>query len=121
MDSEPRGVCLLINNEHFYGGHNQEEMLDLRRYGTDMDASRLKNLFEKLKFTVNFKCDLTEADIRDEIRAFALDCEINGHAYDAIALIILSHGVDGYLNGTDYDNKINVRLVSFVALFGHNH
>ncbi len=107
MESTPRGLCLLINNEHFYD-YKHAEMTDMRRIGTDMDASRLKNLFEKLKFRVNFKCDLTEMEMREEISRFAADCQTSGYRYDSLALIILSHGIDGYINGIDYDNKINV-------------
>jgi hypothetical protein len=106
---------MLIINEHFYD-HNMVEFSELRRYGTDIDESRLRHLFEKLKFHVNIKCDLTEMEIREEIKRLEAECEANGNGYDAITLIILSHCMDGYINGTDFDNKINVsRLLSVLS------
>ena len=113
MDNETRGVCLIINNEHFYD-QNQKEIIDLRRYGTDMDASRLKNLFEQLKFHVKFELDLTEEQLRQTIQQFARDCEM--YNYQAICLIILSHGTDGYIYGSDFENKINVSE-HFIEMF----
>ena len=112
MDIEPRGVCLIINNEHFYD-HDGTEITDLRRFGTDMDASRLKNLFQQLKFHVKFELDLSGKMLRETIQEFARDCEINSHNYQAICVIILSHGTDGYIYGSDFDNKISVRFKFF--------
>ncbi len=80
----------------------------LRRNGTTMDASRLKNLFEKLHFSVEMCVDLNEKDMRSKINSYANQSRINSDAYDAICLIILSHGTDGYVYGVDYENRINV-------------
>ncbi len=107
MVKNPRGICLIINNEHFYD-HDYKELPELRRYGTDMDASRLKKLFEKLKFQVQFEYDLNQNELKQSIQQFARDCEIFSNNYEAICLIILSHGTDGYIYGTDFENKINV-------------
>lgn len=107
MTSEPRGICLIINNEHFYD-NDQNEIQDLRRYGTDLDASRLKSLFEKLKFQIQFEYDLTETELKNKIQLFAIELDRNGYQYDAACLIILSHGTDGYIYGVDFENKINV-------------
>ena len=63
MEQNPRGICLIINNEHFYDQNNVENV-EMRRYGTDMDASRLKNLFEKLNFQVEMFVDLREIEMR---------------------------------------------------------
>jgi hypothetical protein len=67
MEKYPRGLCLIINNEHFYD-ENGKEKIDMRRYGTDMDASRLKNLFEKLNFQVEMCVDLTEREMRRKVK-----------------------------------------------------
>jgi len=105
MQNEPRGLCLIINNEHFYDV-NGVELPQHRRYGTDMDASRLKNLFEKLSFCVEMRVDLTEREMRRHIHEFA--DKSDSQAYDAICLIILSHGTDGYIYGVDFENRINM-------------
>lgn len=118
MEREPRGICLIINNEHFYDNEHNE-LIELRRYGTDMDASRLKTLFEKLKFNVICEYDLTEKELRQSIQQFATDCDHNSNNYDAVCLIVLSHGTDGYIYGTDFENKINVcpHLTLILSLF----
>jgi hypothetical protein len=106
MEQIPRGVCLIINNENFFENGNKIE--ELRRYGTDMDASRLKNLFEKLNFRVDVFVDLRENEMRQYINNFANDTNLNAESYDAICLIILTHGSDGYVHGVDLENKINI-------------
>jgi hypothetical protein len=75
-----------------------------------MDACRMKNLFQQLKFHVKFEVDLTVKEITETIKELARDCKTYSHDYQAICLIILSHGSDGYVYGSDYDNKINVRI-----------
>ncbi|CAF0754057.1 unnamed protein product [Brachionus calyciflorus] len=107
MEQNPRGICLIINNERFYDV-NGVEMKSMRRYGTDMDASRLKNLFEKLNFSVEMFLDLKECEMREVINLLVNKCEMNGHLFDAICFIVLSHGTDGYIYGSDYENKLNM-------------
>lgn len=107
MEKNPRGLCLLINNEHFYD-EDGKEIMDMRRYGTDMDASRLKNLFEKLNFQVEMCVDQTEQEMRNKITLFANESDSNSLIYDAICLIVLSHGTDGYVYGVDVENRINM-------------
>lgn len=107
MEKTPRGLCLIINNEHFYDEHGVENVA-LRRNGTNMDASRLKNLFEKLHFSVEMCIDVTERQMRSKISQFARESENNSAVYDCICLIILSHGTDGYVYTVDGDNRINL-------------
>lgn len=109
MERKPRGLCLLINNEHFYDAHGTE-LNNLRRIGTDSDAQRLSNLFEKLYFHVEIYNDLRECEMHQVLRQFAQRCESND--CDAICLIILSHGTDGYVYGVDFENKLNVNSPS---------
>jgi len=116
MEQNPRGICLIINNEHFYDQNNVENV-EMRRYGTDMDASRLKNLFEKLNFQVEMFVDLREIEMRRVINEFACECEQNANRFDAICLIVLSHGTDGYIYGVDFENKLNVMRNSLISIF----
>lgn len=111
MERIPRGFCLIINNERFLDVHG-DEMNELRRFGTDMDASRLRNLFEKLHFEVETHADLRESEIRRVVAAFAARCDASAGELDAIALIILSHGTDGYVYGVDCENRINVNFLT---------
>jgi hypothetical protein len=107
MEKKPRGLCLIINNENFYD-ENGVEIATHKRYGTNMDASRLKNLFEKLHFVVEMCVDMSEKDMRIKISQFAKEAQFNSHMYDAVTLIILTHGTDGYVYGVDAVNRINV-------------
>lgn len=101
------GICLIINNEHFYD-NDHNEMSELRRWGTDLDASRLKKLFEQLRFKVRFEYDLTEKEIKGAVQSLVSECHKNAGCYDSVCLVILSHGTDGYIYGTDFENKINL-------------
>jgi hypothetical protein len=107
MEQLPRGRCLIINNQHFYDINNIEQK-EMRRYGTEMDAARLKNLFEQLHFRVEMFVDLMQQEMRDIITSLAFECESNSASIDAICLIILSHGTDGYVYGSDLERKLNV-------------
>jgi hypothetical protein len=73
-----------------------------------MDASRLKNLFEKLNFQVEMFVDLKECEMRQVINEFAQECEQNANRYEAISIIVLSHGTDGYIYGVDCENKLKM-------------
>jgi len=101
------GLCLIINNEHFYD-NDRNEMPELRRWGTDMDASRLKKLFEQMRFKVRFEYDLSEKDIKSAVQSLVSECHKKAANYDSVCLVILSHGTDGYIYGTDFENKINL-------------
>ena len=86
MEKKPRGLCLIINNENFYD-ENGVEIATHKRYGTNMDASRLKNLFEKLHFVVEMCVDMSEKDMRIKISQFAKEAQFNSHLYDAFQII----------------------------------
>ena len=59
MDSKPRGVALIINNENFDCQCPGHKCLG-QRVGTDQDCQMLANLFEhKLHFDVLIHRDLT--------------------------------------------------------------
>ena len=52
MLSKPRGYCLLINNVDAF------KTMEVRQ-GSDVDASKLKSLFEQLGFTILPRRNLT--------------------------------------------------------------
>lgn len=109
MEQLPRGLCLIINNETFE--ENGQRLDELRRVGTAMDASRLKNLFEKLAFRVQVHVDLRECEMRQVFGQLANEANVIADRLDAICLIVLTHGSDGYLHGVDLENKINIDSV----------
>ncbi|XP_041378266.1 caspase-3-like [Gigantopelta aegis] len=90
MDSHPKGLCLIIQNENFPGGDT--------RKGAHKDLERLEKIFKNLEFDVRVSCDLTADKMKDvmakEAREFKAD-------FDCLVCIIMSHGKDGQLLGTD--------------------
>jgi hypothetical protein len=57
-----------------------------------MDASRLKNLFQQLKLCVKIEHDLTVSQLTETIKELAKDCYSSYNDYQAVCLVILSHG-----------------------------
>ncbi|CAB61001.2 Cell death protein 3 subunit p17 [Caenorhabditis elegans] len=87
--SSPRGMCLIINNEHF------EQMPT--RNGTKADKDNLTNLFRCMGYTVICKDNLTGRGMLLTIRDFAKH-ESHG---DSAILVILSHGEENVIIGVD--------------------
>ena len=87
MKNEKSGICLLINNEEF-------QISKDTRTGCIKDEERLKTLFEKLHFEVlepkrnRSKREIFDIDFVDFIKRL----EENETKYDAMVLIIMSHG-----------------------------
>jgi hypothetical protein len=108
MESNPRGLCLIINNQNYYD-EKGKEIEEKRRSGSDLDAFRLRNLFEKLSFRVDSYTDLREREMRDIVKKFASECECRGdnndndNDIDCCCVIILSHGSEN--NIICVDNK----------------
>jgi hypothetical protein len=112
MERNPRGPCLIINNERFRDSDNLE-LPKFRRIGTDKDAERLKRLFEELHFKVTVRNDRTAEEMRQDILELIDDCILHSDKYDSVCLFILSHGSsDGIIHGVDAHNSINVNNFS---------
>lgn len=88
----PRGLCVVINNEDFPG-------TDLgKRRGTQEDAKALRALFTSLGFTVVVHDNLTAGDMKRELQKLGLRNFLDD---DALVVCVLSHGLKGYVFGTD--------------------
>jgi hypothetical protein len=95
MDSNPLGRALIINNKVFSG-----KKYKLRK-GTDIDAKAVHDLFkEDLSFKVNRLDDQTAVQMRNALQDLA---KANHSKYDCVVVVILSHGKDGEVIGTDGD------------------
>ncbi|EGT37170.1 hypothetical protein CAEBREN_04952 [Caenorhabditis brenneri] len=93
--STPRGLCLIINNEHF------DQMP--RRNGTNADKDNVANLFGCMGYTIICEENLKGRDMINKIRNFARN-EVHG---DSAILVILSHGEENVIIGVD-DVPVNV-------------
>eukprot|EP00090_Calanus_glacialis_P013661 TRINITY_DN22315_c0_g1_i1.p1 TRINITY_DN22315_c0_g1~~TRINITY_DN22315_c0_g1_i1.p1 ORF type:complete len:416 (+),score=104.06 TRINITY_DN22315_c0_g1_i1:319-1566(+) len=93
MDSKPRGLVLIIDNENF-----DNEVLPTRT-GSLVDANNLDILFGQLGFRVTLRRNLPYYDMITEIQKFASKTD---HALGDMAIVaILSHGRHGLIAAAD--------------------
>ncbi|XP_041659542.1 caspase-8-like [Cheilinus undulatus] len=91
LSHNPRGLCVIFNNEEFQMGMG-------RRRGSKMDEEALCQLFSRFGFTVVVHSNLTADAMRQEVqylskRDFSED--------DGLVVCVLSHGEQGVVFGTD--------------------
>jgi len=93
MTNRPRGIALIISNEHFQGNP------DLRdRQGNEKDVKHLRELWEFLNFEVIVRADLESEDIYDVLRGIST---MDHRKFDCFVCCLLSHGANGGIYGTD--------------------
>lgn len=92
MKSSQRGICLIVNNVLF-----EEDLLPQRK-GSDMDAFRFKEIFKQLGFIVESKRNLTADKMKAVFKQVSARCTAK---YDALIVILLSHGSESGIYGTD--------------------
>ena len=93
MMNRPRGIALIISNEHFQGNS------DLRdRQGNEKDVEHLRELWQFLNFEVIVKSDLESGDIYGVMRNIS---SMDHGEYDCFVCCLLSHGANGGIYGTD--------------------
>lgn len=92
MTSSQRGICLIVNNVLFD--------LDMfpKRKGSDMDAFRFKEVFKQMGFSVESKRNLTADKMKAVFKQVAARCMSK---HDALVVILLSHGTESGIYGTD--------------------
>ena len=94
LDSEPKkGVCLIINITEF----QSSKWID-KRTGSEADVRKLEDVFEWLKFEVQYHSNVNKASflsIVDETR------KLDHSAYDAFVCCIMSHGYLGHIYTAD--------------------
>ncbi|XP_034558144.1 caspase-8 [Notolabrus celidotus] len=87
----PRGQCVVFNNEIFSNGLG-------KRAGSEKDEEALRDVFGKLGFTVNVHHNLTADDMLKEVN------ELSQRSFlteDVLVVCVLSHGELGSVYGTD--------------------
>ncbi|KAM6079981.1 caspase-8 isoform 2-T2 [Theristicus caerulescens] len=100
MTSQPRGVCLILNNHNFAKAREAvpepKNMKD--RNGTDVDAAALRRVFTKLHFEIAEHRDCTAEEIREIVNTYR--CKDHKDK-DCFVCCILSHGKKGIIYGVD--------------------
>lgn len=90
MNSNPRGLCVIINNENFAD-------LENKRNGSQKDVDSLKALFEFLGFLVEVEKDKTA----DQIKALMAKYSNDAHHRDCFVCCVMSHGNETGVVGCD--------------------
>ncbi|KAF6275846.1 caspase 2 [Rhinolophus ferrumequinum] len=94
LQSQPRGLALVLSNVHFTG----EKDLEFRS-GGDVDHSTLVALFKLLGYKVHVLLDQTAQEMLEKLQDFA---RFPAHRVtDSCIVALLSHGVDGGIYGVD--------------------
>ncbi|XP_069095426.1 caspase-7-like [Pleurodeles waltl] len=99
------GKCIIINNKNF---HERTGMC--KRDGTDKDAGDLQRCFRTLGFEVSVKNDRTCEEMERLLQKIAQEDHSD---YACFACILLSHGEEGLIYGTDGP----VAIKTMTALF----
>lgn len=93
MNHPKRGHCMIINNTLF----KKETRMDERK-GSDVDAANVYQLFRKLGFEVDLQNNQTTVQMLQHVILIASQNHTN---CDCLVIVLLSHGDDGIIYGTD--------------------
>ncbi|XP_072857501.1 caspase-3 [Pogona vitticeps] len=93
MDYPEMGMCILVNNKNFHPATGMSH-----RSGTDADAARVVDTFRSLGYTVKPYNDLPCKQIVDVLQNVA---KVDHSKRNSFACVLLSHGEDGLIYGTD--------------------
>ncbi|CAG2169266.1 unnamed protein product [Oppiella nova] len=94
MTSRPRGFCVIIDNQLFAG-----TTLPFRT-GSRADAYRLSDVFSQLHFDIKYFVNKTSHEMKNLLQnVIAMSEQLVEH--DALAVVILSHGIKDEIYGTD--------------------
>ncbi|KAM4604607.1 caspase-8 [Polymixia lowei] len=102
LTHNPRGTCLIINNEHFLVNWLPS------RPGTQEDEKALRKVFSRLGFEVKACPDMTGNDIMLELKKLGKQ---NFLMADALVVCVLSHGEMGHVYGTD-GQRVSLREIT---------
>ncbi len=102
MTANPRGICLIIDNQLF-----SDPLLPFR-YGSRADSERLSNVFSQLSFDVQIKRNQTVSEMEKLFLDLSKNSDLKYH--NALAVIILSHGKTDSIYGSD-GNTIKIESV----------
>ncbi|KAF5899068.1 caspase-3, partial [Clarias magur] len=105
MDFPKLGKCVIINNKNFAQHTGMNE-----RHGTDLDAANVLKVFSVLGFKTVIQNDQTVSQMRTLLTSVSEE----DHSKSAMFVcVILSHGDEGVIYGTDG----NIELKELTGLF----
>ncbi|NP_001188010.1 caspase-3b isoform X1 [Ictalurus punctatus] len=93
MDYPNLGKCVIINNKNFTKSTGMTE-----RNGTDVDAAKILQVFQKLGFKTMIQNDQSVSQMKQLLKSVSQE----DHSKSAMFVcVILSHGDEGVIYGTD--------------------
>ncbi|CAG2108822.1 unnamed protein product [Medioppia subpectinata] len=110
MSRKPRGYCVIIDNEYF------EDKELSTRFGTTADVSLLTAVFHQLFFDIKLYNNKSANQMKTLLADIAADSALVRH--DALAVIMLSHGADEAIYGTD---GVTVNLMTILEMFNNEN
>lgn len=106
MKHEERGMAIIINNKKFHPRTGMGE-----RTGTDVDAQKMNEVFAELGFEkIRPLNNVTVREMKHELYRAAKEDHTDR---DCFAVVILSHGEEGYVYGTDDKVPIDELVLPF--------
>ena len=102
MQSDPRGLCLIINN-----ATTKQDCLRLKN-GFIKELKYFTDLYDQLGFTVETHSNVNARDILKLMKR--VKSQTNFEAHDAFVCIFLGHGNQNYVIGED-NFKLNLELM----------
>ncbi|XP_052081128.1 caspase-8-like [Mytilus californianus] len=99
MNAIPRGLAIIINNEHFHKIKNDQSSKELpTRTGTEKDEEKLDYIWRKLNFEVQLYNDVDST----RMNQIMVETACQDHSmYDCLVVSILTHGTLGHVYGAD--------------------
>jgi len=95
MNTDPRGLCVIINNKDF---EPSSGLNNYPRVGTDVDANTAKELFQEIGYIVESHHNQTVYQMRQILKEASTRNYTN---FSSFCCIILSHGQEGVVYGVD--------------------
>jgi len=113
LDSEPKGICLIINIAEFESSTGTDDIEAPRslhaRKGSEHDVSQLTAVFQWLKFEVVVHRNVTKSEF---LRIIKETRKRDHSAYDAFVCCVMSHGCLGHIFTADCQS---VRILEDIA------
>lgn len=115
MSSEPKGICLIINNENFSESRKQTGKGFTDRVGSSVDEENLKQTFTWLGFKVEPHRNKKTLEMWDIFKELS---KRDHTKYNCLVICILSHGLRKNNNDeiTGIDGK-TFDILSLISLF----
>ncbi|KAK9517577.1 hypothetical protein VZT92_022936 [Zoarces viviparus] len=98
MDYPCMGTCLIINNKNFHRSTGMSA-----RNGTDVDAADAVKTFHKLGYKINVANDQTTEQMKQLLCTVSKEDHSDSASF---ACVLLSHGDEGVIYGTDGCEKL---------------